>query len=148
MTTLKALVLVATLALPGAALAWDEPARGTELRADLMDALRPMAEWDLAPPVEFVVLDLRVAGAVAFASVYAQRPGGAPIDMHDTPLIRRGDIDPEIVDGATIQALLQRAGRMWVPVHFAIGATDVWYAHEGFCPIWGSVLPEICDDKN
>ena len=79
MTTLKALALVAALALPGAAQAWEEPARGTELRADLMDALRPMAEWDLGAPVEFVVLDLRVAGDVAFASVMAQRPGGAPI---------------------------------------------------------------------
>ena len=34
MTTLKALALVAALALPGAAQAWEEPARGTELRGD------------------------------------------------------------------------------------------------------------------
>ncbi|MCB1396160.1 MAG: hypothetical protein KDJ98_09365 [Rhodobacteraceae bacterium] len=148
MTTLKALALVAALALPGAAQAWEEPARGTELRGDLMDALRPMAEWDLGAPVEFVVLDLRVAGDVAFASVMAQRPGGAPIVIQDTPFFQRGEIDPEIADGATIQALLQRSGRMWVPVQFAIGATDVWYFYEGFCPIWGGVLTEFCGDKN
>lgn len=86
-------------------------------------------------------------GGAAFASVIAQRPGGAAIDMRDTPMFQRQEIDPEIADGATIQALIQRSGRMWVPVHFGIGATDVWYQYEGFCPIWGRVLPEFCDQK-
>lgn len=140
-------MLLAALALPGAAFGWTEPARGTDLRADLMDALRPQAEWSLGAPVEFVIHELRVEGDAAFASVIAQRPGGAPIDIRTTPMFAREEIDPEIVDGATIQALLQRSGRMWVPVHFGIGATDVWYYYEGFCPIWGGVLTEFCGDK-
>lgn len=143
----KILVLVVALLAPQLALAWSEPARGSDLRADLMDALRPMAEWNLNAPVEFVVNELRVEGNIAFASVMAQRPGGGRIDMTTTPMYQRGEIDPYIADGATIQALLQRSGRMWVPVHFAIGATDVWYYSEAFCPIWGAVLTEFCAGK-
>ena len=112
-----------------------------------MDAIRPMAEWNLGAPVEFVVHQLRAQGDVAFASVIAQRPGGVTIDMLSTPIVQRGELDPEIADGATIQALYQRSGRMWVPVHFAIGATDVWYSWDAFCPVWGPVLTEFCDNK-
>jgi hypothetical protein len=124
--------------------AWTEPARGSATRADLMDAIRPIAEWNLGAPVEFVVDDLRVAGDVAFASLWAQRPGGGAIDMQRAPMVQRGDYDPETIDGPTMQALLQRSGRMWVAVTYAIGPTDVWWAWDGFCPIWAAVLPEVC----
>ena len=143
---IKALTLLAALGLPCAALAWEEPARGTNLRADLMDAIRPHVAWDLGAPVEFVVWGLRVQGDAAFASLKAQRPGGADILMEETPAAQRGDLDPFAGDGATIQALLRREGRMWVAIHTAIGATDVWYDHPDFCPLWSGVLPEICDD--
>lgn len=142
-----AILVAGTLALPGPAQAWSEPARGSELRADLMDAIRPMAEWHLGAPVEFVVNELRVEGDVSFASVTAQRPGGAPIDLNQTPMMRRGELDTEIMDGTRIQALFQRSGRMWVAVHFALGATDVWYSWDEYCPLWGPVLPEFCDAK-
>ena len=127
------------------ALAWQEPPRGSDLRADLMDAIRPIMEWDLGPPVEFVVHQLRVDGDRAFVSAHAQRPGGTQIDLTTTPMAQRGHYDPHVSDGSTVQALLQRSGRMWVPVHLAIGATDVWYASTEFCPGWGGVLPEFCN---
>ncbi|WP_127106498.1 hypothetical protein [Pararhodobacter zhoushanensis] len=142
----KTLALIVALALPGAAQAWEEPARGTPLRADLMDALRSSAEWSLGAPVDFVVSDLRVEGDVAFASGTAQRPGGAAIKLEDTPAYRRGEIDP-MMDNTTMQALLQRSVHAWVPIHSAIGAPDDWYAAQDFCPVWGPVLPEICDNK-
>lgn len=125
--------------------AYDTPQRGSGLRADLMDAVRPIAEWQLGAPVEFVVHDLRVAGRVAFASLTAQRPGGGEIDMRRTPMVRRGDYDPEIGDGPTMQALLQKSGPGWVVVTYAIGPTDVWYAWDEYCPIWHAVLPATCD---
>ncbi len=124
--------------------AYETPPRGTALRADLMSALRPKAEWDLGAPVEFVVNDIRVSGNVAFVSVTAQRPGGGPINIRNTPLVLRDEIEPDVIDGPNIQALLQKSGRMWVPVHQETGATDVWYAWPALCPIWRSVLPEIC----
>ena len=124
--------------------AWEEPARGTADRAGMMDALRPHAEWHLGAPVEFVVHDLRRAGDVGFASVWAQRPGGAEIDISQTPMARRGGYEPDMFDGSTLQALYRKSGNTWVAVHWALGATDVWYAAPGFCPEYHLVIPEIC----
>jgi hypothetical protein len=135
-------IILLVLTLP--AQAYESPPRGTATRADLMDALRPIAEWTLGAPVQFVVNDIRVSGNVAFVSVTAQRPGGAPINIRNTPLVLRDMIEPDMIDGTNIQALLQKSGRMWVPVHQETGATDVWYAWPALCPVWGPVLPEIC----
>lgn len=141
---MRALFIAALLILSSPALAWDTPARGTDLRADLMDALRPLAEWNFGAPVEFVVTDLRVSGDVAFANLYAQRPGGGTISMATTPLVLRDGFSTDMMDGPTIQALLQKEGRMWVAVHHGVSPTDVWWAWDGFCPAWRQVLPDIC----
>ncbi|MFZ7091527.1 hypothetical protein [Primorskyibacter sp. 2E233] len=109
-----------------------------------MSAIRPHIEWAVGAPVEFVIWDLRVDGDVAFASVMAQRPGGGVIDMAQTPAARREEIDPTVGDGATVQALLQKSGNVWVATHHAIGATDAWWFWDEFCPIWHSVIPEAC----
>lgn len=135
-------VVLCLLALPVAA--YEEPARGTQLRRDLMDAMRPIGEWNLGAPVQFVVHELRVSGDVAFASVSMQRPGGQQIDISRTPLVLRDGQDPDFIDGSTFQALFKRSGNMWVPVRHATGATDVWYAWQEYCPTWGAVLPEAC----
>jgi hypothetical protein len=132
------------LSSPSKAQNYFEPARGTELRADLMDALRPHVEWELGAPVEFVVHELRVSGDVAFAIVTAQRPGGGAIDLRFTPMVVRDGIPLGMIDGTRTEALYVRSGRQWVAVHHAIGTTDVWYAYPPLCPIWGVVLPEYC----
>lgn len=142
---MRNLLAALLLALPLPALAWEEPARGTPLRADLMDAIRPLLEWHLGPPIEIVVHSLRVQGDRAFVSGYAQRPGGVAIDMERTPMARRGEYYPEASDGTTIQALLQQSGRMWVPVHWAVGATDVWFMEAELCAGWRPVLSDICN---
>jgi hypothetical protein len=141
----RAIALIAALAMPCAALAWQEPARGSELRADLLDSIRPLLEWQLGAPVEIVVNTLRVDGDRAFVSAQAQRPGGMAIDLAATPMARRGEYYPEISDGTTIQALIQRSGRMWVPVHHAVGATDVWFIDPEFCAAWRPVLNDYCN---
>lgn len=124
--------------------AWEEPARGTQTRKALMDALRPHAEWMLGPRVQFVVDALRRDGDLAFASVYAQRPGGQAIDLRQTPGARRGEIDPEFMDGPTLQALYRKSGDTWVAVHWALGATDVWYSWTPYCEVWRPVIPDVC----
>ncbi len=123
---------------------WQEPARGTPTRKALLDALRPHAMWMLGSPIEFVVHDLRQSGKLAFASVYPQRPGGGEIDLRDTPAFQRGDLEPDFMDGVTMQALYFKSGETWVAVHWALGATDVWYAHEPICASWRKVIPEVC----
>ncbi len=137
-------ILLLTLTTTAHAQSYTEPARGSDLRADLLDAIRPHIEWDLGAPVEFVVWDLRATETAAFASLMAQRPGGAAIDLYETPAATRGDVDPEVGDGATVQALLVKSGDMWVAVHYGIGATDAWWFYEGFCPFWADVIPEAC----
>ncbi|MCB1340544.1 MAG: hypothetical protein KDK24_05665 [Pseudooceanicola sp.] len=123
---------------------WQEPPRGSATRADLLDAIRPQVEWQLGSPVEFVVHDLRVAGGVAFANLYPQRPGGGQIDPYQAPAYRRGELAPEQMDGIGVQALYWRSGRTWVALHWVMGAGDVWYATPEFCAYWRAVIAEAC----
>lgn len=132
------------MVLAGPAFGWQVPARGTALRAALMDAARPHAEWDLGPPVEFVVDQLRVAGNVAFAALRPQRPGGGQIDLRMTPLVYRDGNDPQYMDGTHMEVLYQRTAAGWVAVAWQIGSTDVWYATPEICARFRPVIPEIC----
>lgn len=143
---LKRTMVVGLLMLLAApvAWAWEEPERGTATRKALMDALRPHAEWQLGAPVEFVVHDLRRAGDLAFAMVRAQRPGGGQIDIYATPAYRRGELEPEIQDGTELQALYRKVGATWVAVHWALGATDVWFAWGPLCRAYRPVIGEFC----
>jgi hypothetical protein len=122
------------------------PEQGSAERRDLLDALRPLAVWSFGAPIEFVVLDLRLAGDVAFASVEAQRPGGGAIDIALAPIVARDGEEPGLIDGPRLQALMQKSGDMWVPVQHSVGPTDVWYSWPPYCETWAAVLPEYCDD--
>lgn len=132
------------LLLPQTVLGWETPVRGAAERRAMMDALRPIAEWSLGAPVEFVIDDLRVAGRAGFAAVTPQRPGGGRIDIATTPMVLRDGEDPAYLDGIAMQALLQKQGQTWVVVHSGIGATDVWWADPRFCGQWAGVIPEVC----
>jgi len=133
-----------TLTPPASAQSWTTPALGSDLRTDLLSAIRPHIEWALGAPIEFVVWEMRVKDDLAFASLWAQRPGGGEIDLHDTPAARYEMLDPTVGDGPTIQVLYRKSGRVWVAVHHAISATDVWYAWEPMCAIWQPVIPDTC----
>ena len=78
---MRSLAVAMALCAAGGAHAWEEPERESTDRAGLMDALRPQAEWLLAPPVDFVIYELRQDGDVGFSSVAAVRPGGMGIDI-------------------------------------------------------------------
>ena len=136
-----ALILAATTA---PAQTYSEPARGTQLRADLMSAIRPHIEWQLGAPIEFVVNDLRVSGDLAFASLWAQRPGGAPIDMARTPMAQLRGFDP-MNDQPSIQVLYRKSGKVWVAVQHEIAATDAWYSWAPICAVWRPVIPDACN---
>ncbi len=143
---MRRLSWVALVCLAGMASAWEEPARGTALRAALLDAVRPHVEWMLAPPVEFVVWDLRREGDLAFFSGWAQRPGGGPIDMAATPAVRRGELDHEAGDGPAVQALYKLSGDTWVAVLMGLSPSERWYSTPDICAVWRSVIPEACGD--
>ncbi|MGC9371231.1 MAG: hypothetical protein ACP5DX_16975 [Paracoccaceae bacterium] len=135
------LCLVATAA---DAADWTVPQRGSATRAALMDAIRPHAEWELGRPVEFVVRELRVAGDLGFAMLKAQRPGGVPIDMHDTPIARRGGFDADIAEASELQVLYRKSGQTWVAVHWMIGATDPWFTWTPLCREYYPVIHDWC----
>ncbi len=140
---MKHIALIAAIcATP--AFGWQEPARGSAERAGLMDALRPHATWQLGGPVEFVVGELRVDGRLGFAMVNPQRPGGAQIDPARTPMVAR---DPDVaafMDGVAMQALFEKSGETWVAVHWAIGATDVWFSAPELCAAYRAVIADYC----
>lgn len=143
----KRLVLIAALCVPAhfvAAQTYIEAARGSETREDILDAIRPQAEWSFAPPVEFVVGEIRVAADVAFATVRAQRPGGEEIDIFTTPDVKRGQLDAQAGNGPTMEVLLQKSGRVWVGVHYGLNSSEGWWYDPVYCPIWSAVLPEVC----
>jgi hypothetical protein len=142
---LSLMTVLALIADPGSAGEdYHEPARGSAERAGLMDAVRPLAEWNLGQPVEFVVDVLRVSQGLGFATLQPQRPGGGAINLYQTPMMRRGGIDPEFYDGETMHVLYQKSGATWVAVHWSIGATDVWWADPELCATYRSVTPEYC----
>lgn len=142
MRAVWAVVIWAGLAVP--AMAWQEPARGSQTRSDLMSAVRPIVEWRLGAPVEFVVNDLRVDGDLAFASLSPQRPGGGKIDPYSTPAFQRGSFSYGELDGTGFHVLYKKSGAVWVAVHWSIGATDVWWSTAEFCATWSPVTPKAC----
>ena len=125
------------------AIAWEEPARGTDERKDMLNAIRPLAEADLSPPVEFVVSTLRVKGDVGFATLQPQRPGGAPILWKETRLAAKGE-KADWYDGTTLHVLYQRIDGEWTVRDHSIGATDVWWSAPEACAIFAAVTPEFC----
>jgi hypothetical protein len=119
------------------------PRRGSALRRDLLNAVRPAVERAFGAPVELVVMDMRVAGALAFVQVTAQRPGGVPIDIARSPLAQQ--TDPSLIDGTRTEAFLRLVNGRWQLDEHAVGATDLWYADPALCDPWRALLPRgVC----
>lgn len=116
-----------------------EPPRGSHLRAELLNAFRPLAAFDLGAPIEFRVLELSVDGDVAFARLMAQRPGGAEIDMAATPMVQWRHVDPFEVDGPRFEVFFVQEHGHWQAVEYGLGSSDVWWW--GYrCDVFGSLL--------
>ncbi len=123
MLTRRSLIAAAALlagALPVAA--QTNPPRGSPLRAELMDALRPTVTSEIGGPIEFVVKELRVMQRWAYAFVRPQRPGGTPIDWSRTKF--RDDYRQGIM-GDDVMALLRHDGARWNVVEYSIGPSDI-----------------------
>jgi len=99
------------------------PQPGDPLRAEILDAVRPVFEGETWGPIEFVVRALNVLDNWGFGDVKLQRPGGRPIDWSKTrygEAMRQGMFDPS---GSFF--LLYRMGSSWAIVKFVTGPTDV-----------------------
>ncbi len=118
-----------------------EPPRGSELRAELLDTVRPLVEYDLGAPVEFMVWEMSVDGDLAFARMRAQRPGGGVIDMETTPMVARRHVPMDLIDGPRLEVFFARTEGHWYVYEYVIGSTDAWWW--GFqCETFGTLLIE------
>ncbi len=141
---MKALALALITGLAATvANAWQEPARGSELRSELLNALRTVVALELNAPIEFVVNDLRHEQGVAFASLLPQRPGGRPIAWANTNMADRGD-SQDWYDGYTVHAFLRQIEGHWYVEDYSIGATDVWWHRSALCESYRAVIAEYC----
>jgi len=100
-----------------------QPPRGSELRAELLDAARLTFEEETGGPIEFVVKRLNVLGDWAFGEVRLKRPGGVPIDWMRT--IYSEDYAAGMFDPSGSFFLLHGAGPYWDVAEYATGPTDV-----------------------
>ena len=117
-----------------------EPARGSLLRQDLLNAVRSLAEFEFGLPVEFVVIELQAEGDLAFARLLPQRPEGRVIDLETTPMVVQRGASPAAFDGARMEVFLERVEGSWRVTASATGATDVWWF--GYrCDIYSAFLP-------
>lgn len=133
------------LMVAGFGVAWAdpmEPAHGTQLRQDLLNTVRAVAEYELGAPVEFVVIELQADDDLAFARLFPQRPGGDSIDLDTTPLVTLRHTSPEAFDGSRMEVFLQRTQGAWSVTEYAVGSTDAWWF--GYrCDVYGAFLQNM-----
>jgi hypothetical protein len=126
--TILALVVWMAVCLPATAQSWriTSPARGSTLRAEILDALRPNIERETGGPVQFVITALNVMGPWAYVDAKPQRPDGRPINWRATKF--RQAYEADMFSGLVLALLLQRLDGSWIVVGTFIGPTDVaWY---------------------
>jgi hypothetical protein len=109
-----------------------EPARGTAERKNILNAVRPMMEARVGPPVEFVVDWMRAGNGWSFVQLSPQRPGGSQIDLSRTTFA----MNAEYMDGLTTFALLRYQFNRWNLIDFVVGPTDVFWQGD---PLYGQL---------
>lgn len=119
------LALFLLTVLPGLSIAQalHEPARGTDERSEILNAVRPMLEARVGAPVEFVVNWMRSGSGWAFVQLAPQRPGGTKIDLGRTTYADQADY----MDGIMTFALLRYQYGRWNLIDYAVGPTDVFW---------------------
>lgn len=129
-------IATTTSILPAHAQSVYEPARGTAERKQILNAIRPMMEARLGPPVEFVVDWMRSGNGWAFVQVSPQRPGGGRIDLSRTTYAMQA----EYMDGVSTFALLRYQYDRWNLIDYAVGPTDVFWQGD---PLYAQLPPGL-----
>ena len=119
-----------------AAQAVHEPGRGTAERTEILNAVRPMLEARVGPPVEFVVDWMRSGNGWAFVQLSPQRPGGGAINLYQTTYANQA----EYMDGVFTVALLRFQYNRWNLIDFAVGPTDVFWQGD---PLYAQMPPGL-----
>ena len=98
------------------------PPKGSPLRTEVLNALRPVVEKETGGRVVFAVHALNVMGEWAYADVEPLQPNGSKVDWRKTKF--RRDFEADMFSGLVL-ALLRKQGAGWNVVEIAIGPTDV-----------------------
>ncbi len=101
------------------------PAKGSEERKAIIDALRIPVERDLKQKIVFNAENFRVMGSWAFIGGDPQTPGGGRPNYRGTrywEAVRSDAFDNNFF------ALMRKTAGKWRVVTYAIGCTDVCYA--------------------
>ncbi len=97
--------------------------RGSALRSEILDAIRPTFAAESNGAVEFVVRRVNVFGDWAYGEVVLQRPGGGTIDWSKT--VYADDFAQGMFDPAQSIFLLHYTPTGWEVSEFATGPTDI-----------------------
>ncbi len=97
-----------------------EPAKGSQERAAILEAIRPAIEAQMRGPVEFQIETMRTDGDWAFVMANPQRPDGRPIDPEETAFAG----EENDMDGLKVLALARRVRGRWVHIDDIIGPMD------------------------
>jgi hypothetical protein len=107
-----------------------EPAQGSILRKEVLDALRPAMDTHFKAPVIFRVKTLRVAESWAFVEADPLTASGKPFDG---PTVFGRQF--ESMSGLGIGAVLEHVRDKWLVRDETIGSSDVWWLN------WCGVVP-------
>ena len=130
------IALLLTSSLAASAQSVYEPQRGTPDRSGILNAVRPMLEARVGPPVEFVVDWMRAGEGWAFVQLSPQRPGGGAIDLRTTTYAPQA----EYMDGIGTYVLLRYQYDRWNLVDFAVGPTDAFWHGD---PLYAQLPPGL-----
>lgn len=125
-TRLLAFAFLTLLSIvPAAAQTVVSPAKGSPLRAEVLNALRPTIEKETGGPVIFVVHALNVMGEWAYVDTEPRRPNSDKVDWRKTKF--REAYEADMFSGLVLALLHKKAGA-WSVTDYVVGPTDVyWY---------------------
>ena len=128
-----AVLAVAAVAVQAAVAQTVTPPPGSPLRTAILDALRPVVEAEVGPPVEFVIEQFNVLGEWAFVRARPQRKGGGAIPY--TYSRYQAFVDAGSFSGR-VTALLRQTPIGWLVYGYDLGAGHaVWVEWQGFFPV-------------
>jgi hypothetical protein len=119
---MRAILIMALLALPLPAAEVRTPAVGSKERTDILDAIRDPLEDYIHQEVTFRVSHLKVQDGWAFLIAEARTKDDKPIDYTGTIF----ESDAKEWDEGVIAILRHKRGR-WYVVNHSFFASDVWW---------------------
>jgi hypothetical protein len=123
------------------------PKSGSELRKEILEAVRAPAEKYFGEHVLFTVEELRVADGFAFLHGRATQPNGKPIDYAQAPQYKadpqaRKDLKRTGVLYGGVTALLKMKNKRWIVLEVTYDTGDVdWLEYNQKHGAPNSILP-------